>query len=635
MSLKVVRVSYLLYPCIFFLVSSCGIAAHHSQNMVNLHELGKSQGLEAEIRALEDDTVTVKDGKISVRFNTPIIKLLELGALYHYAGMWDKSNQVLEMVFACYADEEMKTKINVSDTVKLAAKSVFSEALGGYELSDYEKVFLHTMKALNYLMLNDLEGALVEVRRAEYQQSKIEDRTAAERSKFKEEQQQAKEKLKDANKEEVGKTKQAFMDQVKLTEEQEKLIAHLKDGYRNAVTYNVSSIAYELLREQQGDSAIDDAVLDLGKSLALYYNPGVADRFVRWAYYRHLTNTSINAPLIKMLRRYHSRTYWRARRHPGQIKNVHVFVYTGFSPRIQPLNIRIPNPISMTMSKISIPKYIPVDDRKYHIELKDACNHSGLAGEDLNFDALAFKTFKDKLPGIYTRAILRLAVNTATGKSLYDQVGVLGSFISAVENEVIEQADTRTWTSLPKVIHYGTMKTSASQIKVKVKDDTGHIVFQKKYPMKNGKILLVAIRLFGTKTIDNHVYLRSNHSRVDRSSGFNRAMKLQRMLKALGYDAGVPDGLVGPKTIAAFQGFQKDNGLEITDKINAKLFDTVSAKYKDIVREIQKRLNEAGYDAGKPDGLVGRRTRAAIRKFQQDHDLAVDGQPTVELLNKF
>lgn len=49
------------------------------------------------------------------------------------------------------------------------------------------------------------------------------------------------------------------------------------------------------------------------------------------------------------------------------------------------------------------------------------------------------------------------------------------------------------------------------------------------------------------------------------------------------------------------------------------------------VRDIQTALNARGYDAGPADGIIGPRTRAAIRAYQRDNDLAVDGQPTAAL----
>ena len=50
------------------------------------------------------------------------------------------------------------------------------------------------------------------------------------------------------------------------------------------------------------------------------------------------------------------------------------------------------------------------------------------------------------------------------------------------------------------------------------------------------------------------------------------------------------------------------------------------------VQAIQRGLNELGYDAGPPDGLMGRVTRAVIIQFQQDRGLAVTGAADQSLL---
>ncbi len=51
------------------------------------------------------------------------------------------------------------------------------------------------------------------------------------------------------------------------------------------------------------------------------------------------------------------------------------------------------------------------------------------------------------------------------------------------------------------------------------------------------------------------------------------------------------------------------------------------------VRDLQERLNALGYDSGEPDGRVGRQTRSAIRAYQEDHDLPMDGYASGQLLS--
>jgi lytic murein transglycosylase len=49
-------------------------------------------------------------------------------------------------------------------------------------------------------------------------------------------------------------------------------------------------------------------------------------------------------------------------------------------------------------------------------------------------------------------------------------------------------------------------------------------------------------------------------------------------------------------------------------------------------REVQALLDRAGYDVGTPDGVVGRRTEAAISAFQTARGMPVDGRPSPALL---
>lgn len=52
----------------------------------------------------------------------------------------------------------------------------------------------------------------------------------------------------------------------------------------------------------------------------------------------------------------------------------------------------------------------------------------------------------------------------------------------------------------------------------------------------------------------------------------------------------------------------------------------------DEVADMQHRLNYLGLDAGEPDGIVGRQTRAALRDYQRRIKVPADGYPTPELI---
>jgi peptidoglycan hydrolase-like protein with peptidoglycan-binding domain len=57
----------------------------------------------------------------------------------------------------------------------------------------------------------------------------------------------------------------------------------------------------------------------------------------------------------------------------------------------------------------------------------------------------------------------------------------------------------------------------------------------------------------------------------------------------------------------------------------------------DMVRQVQSKLRDGGYyKQGPVDGVWGSGTQASVRSFQQDHNLATNGQldvPTLQALN--
>ena len=71
--------------------------------------------------------------------------------------------------------------------------------------------------------------------------------------------------------------------------------------------------------------------------------------------------------------------------------------------------------------------------------------------------------------------------------------------------------------------------------------------------------------------------------------------------------------------------------------VNADDFKPVSAPpFADppTIMYVEQRLNRLGFDAGPVDGKMGKRTRAAITKYQQSRSLAENGQVSPELLDR-
>lgn len=118
--------------------------------------------------------------------------------------------------------------------------------------------------------------------------------------------------------------------------------------------------------------------------------------------------------------------------------------------------------------------------------------------------------------------------------------------------------------------------------------------------------------------------------------------QIQRILNNLGYNAGYVDGIYGLQTEGAVRRFQKDNSLVVdgivgpntwsklinlnnTPKLNRLLIYTSPMLIGEDVRLIQDKLNSLGYKAGAEDGIYGRNTEEAVKRFQRAKGLLVDG----------
>ena len=116
---------------------------------------------------------------------------------------------------------------------------------------------------------------------------------------------------------------------------------------------------------------------------------------------------------------------------------------------------------------------------------------------------------------------------------------------------------------------------------------------------------------------------------------------VQRRLETLGLSCPDDTGVFGEATEAAVRAFQQVRGLPSDGIVgedtwrtlvgasirlgDRMLYVTRPLLYGDDVRELQRRLSRLGFDSGYDDGLYGRQTFDAVREFQLNVGIAVDG----------
>ena len=146
-----------------------------------------------------------------------------------------------------------------------------------------------------------------------------------------------------------------------------------------------------------------------------------------------------------------------------------------------------------------------------------------------------------------------------------------------------------------------------------------------------------------TGTIDDALLQQLHIAQADSDAIYRAQVKqVQAALNAAGYNAGPPDGALGPKSRAAIAHYQSDNELPATGNVDAGLLASLGietgengiagASSAATVREAQQQLHAHGYTTAGVSGNLDRETREAIRAYQRDAGLAVTGEVSPELL---
>ena len=127
--------------------------------------------------------------------------------------------------------------------------------------------------------------------------------------------------------------------------------------------------------------------------------------------------------------------------------------------------------------------------------------------------------------------------------------------------------------------------------------------------------------------------LRHNAPEPPADDRAERVKALQRQLNWLGFEPGAADGYYGSLTTGAVKRFQEAYDLPVDGIVDRATADTLwatvaqrpSSDRIDRVKALQRQLQWLGLDPGLIDGRYGAQTTEAVRRFQEDHDLPVDG----------
>lgn len=384
------------------------------------------------LQALSNDNLSRAESTLSSPNN--LLYYLEHGTILRLSTKYNASNSDLSSAQK-YIDAWVASFHNgslglASDTMEA---TLVNDKIIDYVAKDYEKVMLPTYKALNYVALDDLDSARIEITRMYNIEDVIHDYREAQYAQTAsiEKNDRASTKtsfLSLAQVESMNKTKYDFAE----LNSPETLA--LKNSYQNAFSHYLAGFIFEMLREP--------SLARPGYVKALELNPN-----------NQLIKQSINDIDQGLVR-------------DNNTVDLLVIEEVGHAPELKSVEFSIPFYITQGQNKcsslitISFPKLI-VDNTSY-----SPTENLSIDGNELalvpftNFNLMASRYLHDNLPNIYLRNTLRAAKDVALQQSACSGGGSLVGLIATVGSKFLGSADERTWLTLPQQIYITRLRVS-------------------------------------------------------------------------------------------------------------------------------------------------------------------------------
>lgn len=351
-----------------------------------------------------------------------LLSLYELGQFYHLAGDPKKSIGFFNAADAVAHEYEGRAIVSAGAAGRTTGAILVNDSVLKYEGFGYDKVMSRTINAINFMLLGDLEGARVEVRKAEEYQ-----RLERER-----------------HQREVGQAaprgaESARMDDPAVRATYGRMndyVKNVRNSFENAFTYYLSSQIYLA----QGEAGLNDAMVEIKRAYELApHAPAVRSAYLEIARAQSGYAYDQARALLRV-------ADVEPEAPAAAAGSVVVIFESGLVPPMDEvkLNLFAENklyslafPIYNQFGTVQAPLAIAAPGRTF------------TTSTILDTRTLAVKALQERMPGILARGLLGAVAKGEVQQNAEKNWGPFAGLISKVASAVMTSADRRSWLSLP------------------------------------------------------------------------------------------------------------------------------------------------------------------------------------------
>jgi hypothetical protein len=377
--------------------------------------------------------------KLSEKGSGPnhILDVLESSRIAQLSKNYKLSSKQFKSAFDLFNAEDNKAKLDLSDGGSLLTSFAINDNALPYKPEAYERILAYQYQSINYLSEGDLQGALVEIRRANAEQEYALEAHHKELAKAE----------KEANEGGIDPGIDNYQDRLKETFTAANKV---KNSFQNAYTFYYSGI----IRESAGE--LNGAYIDYKKAFEIYPDNNYLQKDI-WRLGQKLSMSSDLdrfSTLIKNENKQAEKTIHEFQ--DSELGNVVVFYEQGFIPPKE--EISLPFASYEKIYAIAFPAYLLPWKPSVPIKLDSDSHYLGHTSEILDLHALAAKALQEgsfkrllrQMLRVNTKARLqREAINANNGNS---SNAAFGQFFASAYSLVSERADLRSWLSLPSKV---------------------------------------------------------------------------------------------------------------------------------------------------------------------------------------